>query len=73
MKKQFFIFLILILSLCVINKNVNAKPDNQDCIEDGLCKSGIIYTIDDDTFTVNKENCLKHNRIWYENINACKF
>jgi len=42
-----------------------------DCVEFGICKEGLEYTHNSNTFVINKENCIKYDFEWMEDINAC--
>lgn len=68
--KRIVILLFIILFICSACTN-NHKINKFDCDEAGICAEGIEYTIDSDTFTVNKESCLKHNKKWNEELKAC--
>ena len=42
-----------------------------DCDEFGICKEGLEFIVEKDIEIINKENCLKYNFEWREDLNAC--
>lgn len=45
--------------------------DKLDCDEFGICKEGLEYIYKGNTYIFNKDNCIKHNFEWREDLNAC--
>ena len=68
--RLFFIGLASVGLLYFCNSN-SVKVDEYSCDEAGVCPEGIKYTIEHDTFIINKETCLQHNKQWKEDIKAC--
>lgn len=71
---------ILIISMCLISfiillfclKEQNTPTlSKTDCDEFGICKEGLIGVIENETFIINKDTCLKYNKQWREDLNAC--
>lgn len=47
--------------------------DMDGCTDIGICREGITFNnCDDGDFcSITKENCIKNNNIWHENIRSC--
>lgn len=71
MKFLIFILLLLFIRLLLITPAVEYAIDYDTCIDTGICKEGIQTKIDGGLTTVNKENCFKHNKKWYDSNNSC--
>lgn len=71
MKFLIFILLLLFIKLLLITPAVEYAIDYDTCIDTGICKEGIQTKIDGGLTTVNKENCFKHNKKWYDSNNSC--
>lgn len=72
MKKYLFLlFLLIISSFLLLSHN---KPRNftiTDCIEDGVCKTGLKVFIDNKEVTITQDYCLSHNKHWDEKNMTC--
>ena len=66
--KQIITLLFLILFVC---SGCTHKFDGFECDESGVCGEGIEYTINHDTFIINKQTCLEHGKEWNDKLNVC--
>ena len=44
-----------------------------ECVEDGICKQGLIIKHNGSEIFINKEFCLSQNGKWIKDIPACYF
>ncbi len=70
---KLIIFLLILYYLNIYNTlpSIIKMYNYHACIDTGVCKEGIYTKINGDMMEVNKENCLKYNKEWYESINSC--
>ena len=65
---------IYILSMSINIISLYFDPyDTDGCIDTGICKEGFTFNDcgDGTPCTITKENCLKNNNIWLEDIRSC--
>lgn len=70
---KLMIYIIFIGYLFLFNTNpyIIEVYEYNTCIDTGICKDGIQTKIDGVLMKVNKENCLKYHKEWYDSINSC--
>lgn len=66
-----FILILIFIKFLTLIPAVKFAVDNNICIDTGICKEGIYTKINGEMMEVNKKNCLKYNKEWYESINSC--
>ena len=69
----------LIIGIYVASMSINVISlyfdpyDTDGCIDTGICKEGFTFNDCGNGIpcTITKENCLKNNNIWFEDIHSC--
>lgn len=70
----YFIIGIYIITMITNITFLYLDPDDSDgCLDSGVCKAGIVLDgcENKDDCIISKENCLKNNNIWFEDIQSC--
>lgn len=75
--KCFIFTLLLCIQLNYIELStkiptVNRIIDEYTCLDTRICKEGIQVNTQHGILNINKQNCLKHDWIWDENLKSCK-
>lgn len=66
-----FVLILLFIRFLFIIPAVKYAIDVDTCIDTGICKEGVETKIDNELNKINKENCLKYHKEWYDSINSC--
>ena len=66
-----FVFILIFIKFLFVIPAAEYAVDTDTCIDTGICKEGIQTKIDGKLTEINKYDCLKHNKEWYEIINSC--
>ena len=75
----FYYLCCTVLIIYIISATTNLThlridpPDTDGCMDTGICKEGTKFDncSAGELCIITKENCIKHNNIWLENIRSC--
>lgn len=65
------VFIILVLIFFLVKPLYTKFVQINMCLDVGICAEGIKTKIDGNLVEINKENCIKYNRIWIEETKVC--